>query len=313
MRKRLINRLWLALVLLSLIVLEAKAEEVWLENIPVEELQQLYQDIGYEGEKGYLMLPSYKYPAIFLKNFPEGYDKITDEKLRNALFIKILAPLTLKLNEELLNERSEVAKIEARFKEKGALSKQDVALLEEKAEKYDVFTRLKGQERYSYILSELLIRIDRVPPSIMITAAAIETNWGTSRVVREANSLYKTLVWHTKEGLKPIGENEDDSYRIKIYPNIYAAMQEFALKINSHPVFATMRNFRRERRERTNNISGMFLAPYTYGSSGLKNYAGIFDYTMAYYELTVIDKSSLDLNMILGNDLKRFEKYVTKM
>ena len=32
MRKRLINRLWLALVLLPLIVLEAKAEEIWLEN-----------------------------------------------------------------------------------------------------------------------------------------------------------------------------------------------------------------------------------------------------------------------------------------
>ncbi len=313
MRKRLINRLWLALVLLPLIVLEAKAEEIWLENIPVDKLQELYQKAGYEGEKGYLMLPSYKYPAIFLKNFPEGYDKITDEKLRNALFIKILAPLALKLNEDLLDERNEVAEIDAKFKQNGSLSKQDVALVEEKAKKYDVFTRLEGQERYSYILSELLIRIDRVPPSIMITAAAIETNWGTSRVVREANSLYKTLVWHTKEGLKPVGETEDDSYRIKIYPNIYAAMQEFALKINSHPVFATMRNFRRERRERTNNISGMFLAPYTYGSSGLKNYAGIFDYTMAYYELLVIDKSNLDVNMISGNDLKYFEKYVTKM
>ena len=70
-------------------------------------------------------------------------------------------------------------------------------------------------------------------PSILITGAALETNWGTSRIVKEGNSLYKTLIWHTNEGLKPIGEKEDDSYRIKTYPNIYTSMQEFALKINS--------------------------------------------------------------------------------
>lgn len=301
---------WLAGALMMSV---ARAEEVWLKDITVGKLQELYEECGYEGEKGYLMIPSYRYPAIFLDNFPTDYNTITDETVRNALFIKILTPLALRLNEELSKERAEIQKISNDFGQSRKLGRQQIELLEEKAKKYDVFSRLEGDERYSYLLAELLVRVDRIPPSIMVVAAAIETNWGASRIVREANSLYKMLVWHTKDGLKPMGETEDDSYRIKIYPNIYESMKDFALKLNSQPAFAVMRNLRRERRVRTNNMSGLFLAPYTYGSSNLENYAGIFDYTLAYYELLVIDKSKLDSNMVDGKTLKEFEKYVTKM
>ena len=310
------KRLTFSLLLLLLAFLPAVAsadDELWLKDIPLSRLQEVYRRCGYEGERGYLMLPSYKYPPIYLKNFPADYNKLTDETERNALFIKILAPLALKLNQDLLAERAVISAIAERFRQNQSLSAADIETLEAKAAKYDIFSRLKEDERWRYLISELLNRVDRIPPSIMITAAALETNWGTSRIVKEGNSLYKTLVWHTDKGLKPIGETTDDSYRIKIYPDIYASMHDFALKVNSHPSFTALRNFRREQRERTANISGLILAPYTYGNSQLKNYAGIFDYTMAYYELQVIDKSSLDATMIPEDITREFGRYVTKM
>lgn len=310
------KRLTFSLLLLLLAFFPAVAsadDELWLQDIPLSKLQDVYHRCSYEGMRGYLMLPSYKYPPVYLKNFPADYNKLTDETERNALFIKILAPLALKLNQDLLAERAVISAIAERFRQNQSLSAADIETLEAKAAKYDIFSRLKEDERWRYLISELLNRVDRIPPSIMITAAALETNWGTSRIVKEGNSLYKTLVWHTDKGLKPIGETTDDSYRIKIYPDIYASMHDFALKVNSHPSFTALRNFRREQRERTANISGLILAPYTYGSSVLKNYAGIFDYTMAYYELQVIDKSSLDATMIPEDITREFGRYVTKM
>lgn len=310
------KRLTFSLLLLLLAFFPAVAsadDELWLQDIPLSKLQDVYHRCSYEGMRGYLMLPSYKYPPVYLKNFPADYNKLTDETERNALFIKILAPLALKLNQDLLAERAVISAIAERFRQNQSLSDADIETLEAKAAKYDIFSRLKEDERWRYLISELLNRVDRIPPSIMITAAALETNWGTSRIVKEGNSLYKTLVWHTDKGLKPIGETTDDSYRIKIYPDIYASMHDFALKVNSHPSFTALRNFRREQRERTANISGLILAPYTYGSSVLKNYAGIFDYTMAYYELQVIDKSSLDATMIPEDITREFGRYVTKM
>ena len=310
------KRLTFSLLLLLLAFFPAIAsadDELWLQDIPLSKLQDVYHRCSYEGMRGYLMLPSYKYPPVYLKNFPADYNKLTDETERNALFIKILAPLALKLNQDLLAERAVISAIAERFRQNQSLSAADIETLEAKAAKYDIFSRLKEDERWRYLISELLNRVDRIPPSIMITAAALETNWGTSRIVKEGNSLYKTLVWHTDKGLKPIGETTDDSYRIKIYPDIYASMHDFALKVNSHPSFTALRNFRREQRERTANISGLILAPYTYGNSQLKNYAGIFDYTMAYYELQVIDKSSLDATMIPEDITREFGRYVTKM
>ena len=310
------KRLTFSLLLLLLAFFPAVAsadDELWLQDIPLSKLQDVYHRCSYEGMRGYLMLPSYKYPPVYLKNFPADYNKLSDETERNALFIKILAPLALKLNQDLLAERAVISAIAERFRQNQSLSAADIETLEAKAAKYDIFSRLKEDERWCYLISELLNRVDRIPPSIMITAAALETNWGTSRIVKEGNSLYKTLVWHTDKGLKPIGETTDDSYRIKIYPDIYASMHDFALKVNSHPSFTALRNFRREQRERTANISGLILAPYTYGNSQLKNYAGIFDYTMAYYELQVIDKSSLDATMIPEDITREFGRYVTKM
>ena len=292
-------------------VVPAKASDLWLKNIPVEKLEKLYDDIGYEGARGYLMLEKHEYPRVFLKNFPIGYENISDEEKRAVLFIKILAPLALKINEDIAEERENILRIEQRFAQKKKLSSKEKNEIEKKAEKYDVFSRMTGDDRYIYLIDELLNRVDIIPPSIMIVAAAIETNWGASRVVKDGNSLYKKLVWHTKEGLKPVGETEDDSYRIKKYDNIFESMQEFALGFNSRPAYKAMRNFRRELKQ-FNNLQGMVIAPYVYGSSEMKNYAGVFDYTLAYYELMEIDKSSLADNMdrqMLGN---KYKDYIAK-
>jgi Bax protein len=309
--KKVLNRL--VVLLCTLWILPTQAEELWLKDIPLAKLEQLYKDINYTGERGYLLLPDLQYPAVFLKNFPKDYASLANEKQRNTLFIKILAPLALRINTEIDLERQQIFELQTKFDKEKTLSKKELQILEDKAQKYDLFSRLTGTDRTEYLIKELLYRIDRIPPSILITAAAIHTNWGTSRIVTEANSLYKTLVWHTDQGLKPIGETEDDSYRIKIYPDIYTAMQEYALYINSHIVFKPLRNFRHQRSLHNPVLSGNVLAPYVYGSSPIPNYAGLFDYTLAYYELFEIDKAALTDRVITPDLHKKYAKYVTKL
>ena len=284
--------------LLTLPLPAQAADKLELGRISVSELEEIYDFYGYHGEKDYLMIPSYHYPPIFLKYFPNDFAKITDEKKRNAMFIKILAPLTMKLNNEILAERKEILEISNYFQKHQELTKEQEKFIEDKATKYDIFTRFKGYRRYAYFLDELQAKVHVIPPSILITAAALETNWGTSRITKEGNSLYKALNWHSNEGLKPIGEKEDDSYRIKTYPDIYSSMQEFALKLNSSISFKELRGFRNKILERRTPLLGTMLAPHMVWNSPLKNYAGLFDYTLAYYELNIIDKSVLDSKMI---------------
>ena len=292
------------------------AKELWLTNISVKELNKLYQSVNYTGfeDKTWLMIPSYKYPAIFLKKFPTDFYKITDEKERNSLFIKILAPLTLKLNQDLLEERQLILDIQKDFETNSKLSNTQIQLIEEKSTKYDVFTRLENEQRYNFLIKELLKRIDIIPPSIMITIASIETNFGASRILKEGNSLYKILIWHSKEGLKPLGEKQDDSYRIKTYPDIYQSLKDFALKINSSPNFNFLRTTRYHSRKMSSSshIQGSTISAFAFKNSELHNYAGIIDYTLSYYELSVIDKSTLHDESITPTIEKKYAKYITK-
>lgn len=316
MKLRIINKTIFFILLLTLYIPSTQAKEIWLKNIPTAKLTELYQQVGYTGwkDKDWLMIPSHKYPAILLKNFPEDFAQITDEKERNSLFIRIMAPLAMHLNENLLQERQIILDLQNEFEQNKKLSDKQVKLLEDKAIKYDVFSRLKGSERLTYLLSELLNRIDIIPPSIMITIAAIETNFGTSRIVKEGNALYKILNWNTKEGLKPIGEKENAEYRIRTYPNIYKSMEDFALRLNSSVNFSFFRITRASKRQSasTHRIKGDSIAAFLFTNSELKNYAGIIDYTLSYYELSVIDRSALDSANLSGEILKKYSKYITK-
>ena len=284
------------------------AAEIVLGKIKTEQLEKIFDFYNYGEEKGYLQAKTYNYPPIFCKYFPVDFNEITDEKRRNALFVKILAPLTIKLNNEIMEERKEILAVNDVFKKNKELSVEQEKFLEDKAKKYDIFTRLKGYQRTKYILSELLIKVHIIPPSILITAAALETNFGSSRIVKEGNSLYKQLAWHTDEGLKPIGETEDDSYRIKTYSDIYSSMQEFALKLNSGMQYYNFREYRDTILWRRTPLLGSILAPYMVWNSPLKNYAGLFDYTLAYYELNIIDKSVLNSKMTLKPLPKELKK-----
>ena len=274
------------------------AENLSLGKISTAQTQAIFNFYDYHGEKDYLMLPSYLYPPIYFSYLPSDFAKITDENTRNSLFIKILAPLALRLNQEILQEQKKLSDIANSFKQNNDLNQTEQQTLENLAKKYDVFTRFDGYRRQKILINELIQKIQVIPPSILITAAAIETNWGSSRPATQGNSLYKTILWHTSEGLKPNGETQDDSYRLKTYPSLYASMQEFALKINSSLKYKDFRVFRHKLLDRGSLLLGSKLAPYMIWNSPLSNYAGIFEYTLSYYELNVIDKSVLDSKII---------------
>ena len=201
---------------------------MYIDDITVAGLQKLYQDNGYIH---FIPRDSWEVPAIFLKKLPSDFASVTDDNLRNQLYIQILSPLALKVNEEILKERAELEKLSENFDRTHKLSKTEESWLELTAEKYNVFTRFKGYRRYKLLISKLYNKIDILPPSVMIAASGIETDWGKSRLVKDGNSLYKEVVWYSDEGLIPDDETEDHSYRIKVFPSFYELVNVDASKL----------------------------------------------------------------------------------
>ena len=289
--------LYLFLILEILITLPASAEmisreyngTIYVEETTVKELENLFTKHHYLRFRA---LPNNEYPAIFVKKLPSDFNKIEQQKYRNELFIRILAPLALKINEEIANERASLLRLERSFKQSNALSEDEIKHLESLASKYDYFTRLKDNERIADQIDQLKIRINVVPPSILIAASAMETNWGFSRIAQQANSLYKEKVWYTNEGLEPL-ENKEEGYRFKIFKSLIESMRSFALTFNSNIAYFNVWGARKAAIDRQENLIGESIAYSLSVASNLPNFVGILDYTTAFYDLVQIDNGKL--------------------
>jgi len=270
--------------------IDIRYDGIYLNGVTLSQLETIYKDYNY---RDYLYMKDWQYPPIFMESLPTDFNNITDSKKRNKLFLQMMVPLALKVNFEIMLERYELEEIITEFNEKHDLSAEQIKIIEEKATKYDIFTRLQGERRYSLILKQLKERIDSVPPSILIAVAAIESDWGTNRPSQLANSLYRELVWYTDEGLEPLDEKEDKTYRYKIFNSLYDSMKSYALKINSGVNYQQFRTLRVLNRYREVPLLGRNIAHSMYFDSNLQNFAGILDYTITFYELTNIDEAEL--------------------
>lgn len=290
----------LSIVLASFSVVTVSATEtvddvlqkdgLYISETTVQNIQNIYQENGYEDYKN---MPDDKQPRIYLKQLPSDFQEMTDKEAQKTLFIKMMIPLALKINEEIMTEREQILEVELYFKKNHDLTTQQSKFIEDKAVKYDIFTRLKGTYRQDYIIKALLDRVDEIPPALLIGIAVIETNYGSSRVAKLGNSLYKELIWFSNEGIEPEGETEDKTYKIKKYPSLYEAMKSFSLKLNSDINYSHMWSLRWQYRYRGNPVLGRSTAHTMSLKSPLRNYAGLLDYTVTFYKLDIIDNAKL--------------------
>ena len=274
---------------LAEINIETYGGNIYVENATVEELEALYKKHKYQR---FHFLKEDYFPAIFVKSLPKDFQQIESQKYRNELFIRILTPLAIKINEEIDNERSTLLRLERNYQKNKSLTPEEIEKLEDLAKKYDYFTRRKNNIRIEDQILNLKLRIDLVPPSILIAAAAIESNWGFSRIANVANSLYKEKLWYTTEGLEPL-ENKDDGYRFKIFDSLIESMRSFALTFNSNINYSNVWEARKGIRARRGIVFGESIAYALAMSSKLPNFAGILDYTTAFYDLYSLDKGKL--------------------
>ena len=255
-------------------------------KVSAAELEKIFKENDYNN---FLLPKNWQYPSIFVETLPYDYTSIKSEMEQRRLFIMTLIPLALKLNQEILFERNVILYLNYKY-QTDTLDKTDIAIIENFARQYDYFTPEKGVERVSLLLQELLRRVDAVPPSIMIAAAALNTNWGNAKFLPASNSLYRELVWYSDEGLIPEDETEETEYRIRIFPSLYDSMKSFALRLNSSVDFPEFRWLRSRQRYGGQVLSGKFLIAFLVFASEIENFVGMMDYIITFYRLNEVDQ-----------------------
>ena len=205
---------------------------------------------------------------------------------KKTVFIAILLPIALRGNELVLEQRERM---------KIAFVKNNINQIEYFSKKYRIsnFKNIKfsdlNKSELNKIKSELLLKINTIPISMILAQAIIESGWGSSRFAQEGNALFGQWTWKNNDGIKP-KQNLEANFSVKNFKNLLDSVCSYILNLNTHPAYNELRKYRSLQLDMDNTVTGYEMANF------LQRYAEI-----GYEYVTKVT------NMIKINKLNKFE------
>jgi uncharacterized FlgJ-related protein len=191
-------------------------------------------------------------PRLYLAEVPtywrETYSKRVPIAEKKSLFLRLLAPVALYVNEHILEDRSRAQELLTSQTGGQVLSTEDREWLADLARVYKVPDGGSGTIDATEG-AELLRRVDAIPLSLELAQGAVESGWGTSRFADVGNSLFGQWSW--AGGIAPEEQRTDThgDHRIAAFESTGMSVWSYALNLNTHDAYADFRRKRAELRE----------------------------------------------------------------
>ena len=198
-------------------------------------------------------------PNIVIAQLPRDLKNIKSIENRKDLFIKITLPLIVQENEKLLSLNKKIKSIKNSFDK---ISRKEAGWVNKLMVKYRADT-----------LDALLIKVDKIPVSLALAQAVIESGWGTSRFAYEGNALFGQYVWgSTNHGIIPNDRETDAKYKIKSFDSLSESVASYMKNLNTNFHYNEFRINRFVLRSNNIPLRGMYLAEYLLSYSIEDNY-----------------------------------------
>ncbi len=134
-----------------------------------------------------------------------------------------------------------VEKIEAEVHKKELSQVQLLGLKEPEFEYSDKATFLTATGKCVEYLNYTTDRLSRVPTSIIIAMAGVESGWGTSRFATEGNALFGVRTWDKNTPHMKAKGNPDARWGVKKYKTKCQSVKDMIAILNRHPAYKEFR------------------------------------------------------------------------
>ena len=132
-------------------------------------------------------------------------------------------------------------KIEDEFHKQELEQVYYLGLQEPEFEYKDKESFIKATGRCVEYINYTTDKMSRVPTSIIIAMAGIESGWGTSRFATEGNALFGVRTWDDNTPqMKPL-ELPDADFGVKKYRNKCDSVRDMIRILNTHPAYELFR------------------------------------------------------------------------
>lgn len=217
-------------------------------------------------------------PPVFARNLPR--DMNNSVPANKDVFIRLMLPLVLRANAEVAMERAII--LNSGFSGSIPQAPIDVQRI---AAKYDIQSNT----------TNLLQRVDVLPPSLVLAQAGLESGWGTSRYVQQGNALFGQRVWDTSQpGMTPNARDADATHRVRTFTTLEESIRSYLRNLNINSAYLELRRTRASYRAAGRPVTAMELIPQLqYYSEDPAYYIGVLNSIVADGRLTDFDRSAL--------------------
>lgn len=109
-------------------------------------------------------------------------------------------------------------------------------------------------------VSKLLERMDIIPAPLVLSQAAIESNWGNSGFAKRGNNLFGMRTTSKKNSMVPKKRATGATFRVASYTTINASVRFYIRNLNTHKAYKKMRDMRTEMRSNDLPLDAYTLA-----------------------------------------------------
>ncbi len=143
-----------------------------------------------------------------------------------------------------------VDKLEREFHKSELSQVQLLGLAEPEFEYMDKASFLTATKKCVEYLNYTTDRMSRVPTSIIMAMAGVESGWGTSRFATEGNAIFGVRTWDLKNvpHMKALG-NPDANWGVKKYKTKCQSVKDMIAILNRHTAYTEFRIERQKQLE----------------------------------------------------------------
>jgi len=163
-----------------------------------------------------------------------------DVKTKKRKFFNALRPMVIEENKRIEQQRNSLLQLQQIKSRSAAEEKQIDALLD----RY----RLERGKDGIVPWTGLLKRVDTVPMELVLSQAANESAWGTSRFAREANNLFGQWCFTKGCGLVPSRRNPGTTHEVAAFKSPQLSVRSYLNNLNTGRVYADLRTIRAKKR-----------------------------------------------------------------
>ncbi|WP_394129680.1 glucosaminidase domain-containing protein [Shewanella maritima] len=215
----------------------------------LDDLKQLFESLNYDKaafKRGHRTVPRLTFESVSENWQTSSHELPVD--LKKEVFFRLMAPLILIANEEVLLERKRVE----------TLAIDDPQLIAI-AKRYRILTQdqntLSTEQR-----EQLLLRVDIIPPSLVLAQGAEESGWGTSRFTLEGNAFFGQWDF-SGNGMVPQQQRKElGNYGIARFDSPLDSVRGYLINLNTNNAYRELREYRAELRLENQPITGIALA-----------------------------------------------------